>query len=141
MQDQAEKLRQLVGKMNTSHFSEPASTGGGTCRVVAVTSGKGGVGKTNISVNFGLSLSKKGHRVLLMDADMGLANVDVMMGIIPPHTLFDVLNGKKRLSEIIIEGPLGLKLIASGSGGIRELAELDDSQRDRFLQEIGRAHV
>lgn len=136
MQDQAEKLRQLVGKLNAPDFLEPQSGAGGTCRVVAVTSGKGGVGKTNLSVNFGLALAQKGHRVLLMDADMGLANVDVMMGIIPPYTLFDVLNGKKRLSEIIIEGPLGLRLIASGSGGVQELAELNDAQRNRFLQDL-----
>jgi flagellar biosynthesis protein FlhG len=136
MQDQAEKLRQLVGKISTPQLLDISSGSAGSCRIVAITSGKGGVGKTNISVNFGLALARKGKRVLLMDADMGLANVDVMMGIIPPNTLFDVLTGKKQLSEIIIEGPLGLRLVASGSGGIQELAELTDVQRNRFLQDL-----
>ncbi len=136
MQDQAEKLRQLVGKLNTQEIPAFLAPPSGLCRIVAVTSGKGGVGKTNISVNFGLLLAKKDRRVLLMDADMGLANVDVMMGIIPPHTLADVLNGKKRLSEIILKGPLGLRLVASGSGGVQELAELTEIQRNRFLQDL-----
>jgi flagellar biosynthesis protein FlhG len=136
MQDQAEKLRQLVGKINSQEPLEAFSDAKKTCRVVVVTSGKGGVGKTNVSVNFGLALAKKGLKVLLMDADMGLANVDVMMGIIPAHTLMNVLNGDKKLSEIIIEGPFGLKLIASGSGGVQELAELSEVQRNHFLQDL-----
>ncbi len=136
MQDQAEKLRQLVGKINSQELTDSVSDVKKACRVVAVTSGKGGVGKTNISVNFGLALAKKGRKVLLMDADMGLANVDVMMGIIPANTLMNVLNGDKRLSEIIIEGPLGLRLVASGSGGVQELAELNEVQRNRFLQDL-----
>jgi flagellar biosynthesis protein FlhG len=136
MQDQAERLRQLVGKLNAVDNTEIPSAQVGNCRTVAITSGKGGVGKTNLSVNFGLALAKKGRRVLLMDADMGLANVDIMMGIIPAHSLADVLNGKKRLPEIILEGPFGLKLIASGSGGVQELAELNEIQRTRFLQDL-----
>ena len=106
------------------------------CRVIAVTSGKGGVGKTNISVNLALAFADKGKNVLLYDADMGLANVDVMLGIIPRFTLLNVLNGQKTLKEIIVEGPGGIRLVASGSGGVQELADLNEIQRSKFLEAL-----
>lgn len=136
MQDQAESLRQLVERLNApaslDHLAVPKSN----CRVIAVTSGKGGVGKTNISVNFALAMANSGKSVLLYDADMGLANVDVMMGIIPQYTLLNVLNNQKTLSEIIVKGPLGIRLVASGSGGVQELADLNEAQRGKFLEAL-----
>lgn len=136
MQDQAENLRQLVERLNTPVGAEKPITPRTNCRVIAVTSGKGGVGKTNISVNFALAMATRGKKVLLFDADMGLANVDVMLGIIPRFNLAHVLNGQKTLAEIVIEGPNGIKLVASGSGGVRELADLNDEQRDKFLNAL-----
>ena len=81
-------------------------------------------------------MASRGKKVLLFDADMGLANVDVMLGIIPQYNLAHVLNGQKTLAEIVIEGPNGIKLVASGSGGVRELADLNDEQRNKFLNAL-----
>ena len=136
MQDQAERLRQLVGRLNVPFAVAPSNSPNPNCRVIAFTSGKGGVGKTNISVNFALALATRGKRVLLFDADMGLANVDVMLGIIPQFTLLHVLNGQKKLPEIIIEGPHGIRLVTSGSGGVQELADLNEVQRSKFLEAL-----
>ncbi len=133
MQDQAERLRQLVGRINTPEILESRLAHPSSCRVIAVTSGKGGVGKTNISVNLALAMANKGKNVLLFDADMGLANVDVMLGMMPQYTLLHVLNGQKTLAEIITEAPGGIRIVASGSGGVQELADLNESQRGKFL--------
>ncbi|BBP45557.1 site-determining protein [Thiosulfatimonas sediminis] len=93
-------------------------------RVIAVASGKGGVGKTNVSVNLGIQLSKLGNRVLLMDADMGLANVDIMLGLHTKYNLSHVLDGQKTLREVIMQGPGGLKIIPAASG-VRRMAQLN----------------
>src|SRR5690554_5329340 len=100
MRDQAEGLRQLVSQ---KHVILP--------RIIAVTSGKGGVGKTNVSVNLALSLIKKGKQVALLDADLGLANADIVLGVYPEYSLWHVLKQEKTLHDIIIEGPYGLKII------------------------------
>jgi len=92
-------------------------------RVIAVTSGKGGVGKTNLSVNLGVALSKMGRRVALLDADMSLANVDILLGLSPKYNLSHVLHGEKTLDEIMLTGPGGLKVIPASSG-IQQMAEL-----------------
>lgn len=92
-------------------------------RVIAVTSGKGGVGKTNLSVNIGVALSQLGRRVALLDADMGLANVDILLGMSPEFNLSHVLKGEKTLNEIMMTGPAGLKVIPASSG-IQHMSEL-----------------
>jgi flagellar biosynthesis protein FlhG len=86
-------------------------------------------------------MARQGKRVLLFDADMGLANVDVMMGIVPRYTLLNVLTGQKTLPEIVVEGPGGIRLVASGSGGVQELADLSDGQREKFLAAIHELQV
>lgn len=93
-------------------------------RVIAVTSGKGGVGKTNLSVNIGIALSQMGRRVVLMDADMGLANVDILLGVYPKFNLSHLLSGEKTLNEIMIDGPSGLRVIP-GASGIQKMSELN----------------
>lgn len=85
-------------------------------RVIAVTGGKGGVGKTNVSINLGIALAQKQQRVLLLDADLGLANIDVLLGLRPEHNLEDVFSGQCSLRDIILEGPGGLKIIPASSG-------------------------
>ena len=101
-------------------------------RVIAVTSGKGGVGKTNLAVNLGVSLSAMGRRVALMDADMGLANVDILLGINPEYNLSHVLAGEKSLAEIMVNGPFGMKVIPASSG-IQQMSALSDRQQAAII--------
>ena len=98
----------------------PTSAGYGPVQTIAVTSGKGGVGKTNIAVNLALALAKEGCRTMLLDADNGMANVDVLLGLQPEVNLLDVLSGRHQLDDIIINGPDNL-LIIPASSGIRKL--------------------
>lgn len=128
MRDQAYKLRSLAHRViRPGAQIDPAAT-----RVIAVTSGKGGVGKTNLSVNLGLTLARMQKRVFLFDADLGLANVDVLLGLTPAHTLYDVLYRGKRLEEIMVSAPFDMRIIPGGAG-IQELANLDSSQRARLI--------
>lgn len=85
-------------------------------QVIAVTGGKGGVGKSNVSINLSVCLSKLGSRVALMDADLGLANIDVLLGLTPKHNLEDMLAGECTLSEVMLDGPAGVKIIPASSG-------------------------
>ena len=96
-------------------------------QVIAVSSGKGGVGKTNVSVNLSLSLVETGKNVLLLDADLGLANVDLLLGLHSPYNLSHVINGERTLEEIIVEGPNGLKIVPASSGA-QMMSELTPSQ-------------
>lgn len=104
-------------------------------RVISVTSGKGGVGKTNIVTNLAYALAKAGKRVLVLDADLNLANVDILLGLTPKFNLHHVFTGEKTLAEILVEGPGGLKILPASSG-ILELADLTESQRLYFLSEM-----
>ena len=104
-------------------------------RVLSVTSGKGGVGKTCVSVNLAYWLSKMGARVLLLDADLGLANVDVVLGLRPAYTLEHVLSGEKTLPEIMMEGPGGMRILPAASG-VGRLVELGEEDRIQVFQEF-----
>lgn len=104
-------------------------------RVLSVTSGKGGVGKTCVSVNLAYWLSKLGARVLLLDADLGLANVDVVLGLRPKFTLEDVLDGKKELSDVLMDGPAGMRILPASSG-VAEMADLGDEAKMQIFQEL-----
>lgn len=97
-------------------------------RVIAVTSGKGGVGKTNVVANLAFSLSEMGRKVVVLDADFGLANIDVLLGLAPRFHLGHVLFGNKTLEEIMVQGPRGIRIIPASSG-LQKLAELTDAQR------------
>ena len=92
-------------------------------RVIAVASGKGGVGKTNVSVNLGVAMAEEGQRVMLLDADLGLANVDVMLGLHPEYDLSHVIQGQRTLEEVIVTGPVGLHIVPASSG-TKSMAEL-----------------
>jgi flagellar biosynthesis protein FlhG len=114
---------------------EPDMTPGSQLRVISVTSGKGGVGKSNMVVNLGLALTQQGLKVLLIDADLGLANLDILLGLTPQYTIQDVLQLKKTLPEVLMEGPGGMKILPASSG-IPELADLDEYQKMFLLNEL-----
>jgi len=107
----------------------------GNTRVIAVTSGKGGVGKTSITANLAYIFSKMGKRTLLLDADTGLANVDVILGITTKYNLSHVLRGEKTLSEAIVEGPGGIKILPATSG-VQGMVELSKGQKFTLLEEL-----
>lgn len=104
-------------------------------RVIAVTSGKGGVGKSNLVANLSLAISRLGKSVLAFDADLGMANLDVIFGVRPKYTLYHVLKGKKDLLDIIITAAPGVKFIAGGSG-MAELADLNTKDKNHFIDEL-----
>lgn len=104
-------------------------------RIIAVSSGKGGVGKTNFVANLALFYASLNKRVIIFDADLGLSNVDVLLGIAPKHNLKHVLLGEKRLRDIVVTGPLGMMIIPASSG-IRELTKLTDKQRLKLAAEL-----
>ncbi|MGB8452115.1 MAG: MinD/ParA family protein [Anaerocolumna sp.] len=116
--DQAEQLRNIIKKQSPSRK---------IARVITVTSGKGGVGKSNLSVNLGIQMSRLGQRVIILDADFGLANVEVMLGIRPKYNLADLMFRGKGLQDIITKGPENIGFISGGSG-IHELTNITRSQ-------------
>ncbi len=123
--DETNNLRELIAQRK-------GPTG---VRVVAVTSGKGGVGKTFISANFGYVAAAAGQRVLIVDADLGLANVELLYGISPRYHLGDLLDGKAPLQSVLAAGPLGIRILPGGSG-LRGLTHLSDAQRMRLLSAL-----
>ncbi len=116
--DQAEKLRRLVNKQGRPQTA---------ARVITVTSGKGGVGKSSIAVNLAIQMRRMGKRVIIFDADFGLANIEVMLGVRPQYNLADLMFRGKNLTEIITEGPEGIGFISGGSG-IQELTKMTKEQ-------------
>ncbi|MCB1857825.1 MAG: MinD/ParA family protein [Gammaproteobacteria bacterium] len=96
-------------------------------QVIAVTGGKGGVGKTNVSVNLAIAMADQGKRVLLLDADLGLANIDVVLGLHPEHDLSHVLTGEMSLREVLVEGPAGIH-VAPAASGVQRMAELSEAE-------------
>lgn len=107
--------------------------------VIAVTSGKGGVGKTNVSINLAVGLAISGKSVMLMDADLGLANIDIMLGIKPKLNLHQVITGECSLEEVIIEGPLGISIVPAASG-IGRMADLSVMEQGNLIRAFGEIH-
>lgn len=116
--------------------SEDVDAGGESpTRVIAVTSGKGGVGKTNVVANLAVSLSRVGKRVLILDADLGLGNLDVLLGLVPRHTIEDVLVGTHTLAEIMLTGPAGIHVLPASSG-VPRLTSLTEAQQLMIQEQL-----
>ena len=108
---------------------------GNAMQVIAVTGGKGGVGKTNIAVNLAVSMSMEGLDVMLFDADLGLANVDVVLGMQPKYTLADVVSGEKTLADVVVDGPEGLRVIPAASG-VAKMVEMQSSDQEHLVRQL-----
>ena len=121
--------------MNSAHGA------GRPVQVVAVTGGKGGVGKTSVSINLGIALAERGRRVVLLDADLGLANVDVLLGLRPKRNLADVLAGECELGDIMLDGPGGIRIIPASSGtqAMASLSRLEHAGLIHAFSAIGSA--
>jgi len=141
MADQAESLRRLVRELESRHGRQVVSAARPSAvrraRVVAVTGGKGGVGKSSVALNLGLAMANNGRRVLLVDADLGLASLDVMTGVHAPASLAEVALDELPASRAVVSLTRGLDLLP-GSSGVAEMADLKPIQIDRLMAELAR---
>ncbi len=139
--DQATRLRRIIKGESDRIFEFRTKNQNGTFTAVntpavfAVTSGKGGVGKTNIVGNLAIACQRMGKRVLIFDADLGLANIDIIFGFNPEHNIDEVIRGEKDLSQIIVKGPEGVSVIPASSG-VQELANLTEGHKINLLNEF-----
>lgn len=137
MNDQASSLRRLIKSKTRQTTQNNAVRSGGNSglRVIAVSSGKGGVGKTNVVSGFAISLARMGKRVLIIDADLGLANIDIIFNKRPEYNIRDVMTGEVELKDIVIELQENIYLIPAGSG-ISDLTKLSEAQKLSLLNEF-----
>jgi len=136
VQDQANTLRDISKTASPSETSEPHES---ATRVYSITSGKGGVGKTAVVANTATAMAKLGKKVLILDADLGLANIDVVFGLAPKYNLNHFFSGDYDLSSILIEGPYGIKILPAGSG-VQNFTRLDSSQKLKLLDGLDQMH-
>ncbi len=127
MGDQAEKLREIMQNRSTEHEKNS--------RIITISSGKGGVGKTNIAVNLAIAYAGLGKKVIVMDADLGLANVNVVLGVIPRYNLYHLIRRQKRMQEILLNTSYGIQIVA-GASGFSKIANLSDGERKVFIDEL-----
>jgi flagellar biosynthesis protein FlhG len=131
MLDQAQRLRQMAS--GSEEHKEAISSP----KIITVTSGKGGVGKSNFVVNLALTLQKNGKKVLIFDADVGMGNDDVLLGFLPKYNVFDIIFNNKDIEDVIVTGPYGVKLLPGGSG-ITRVNEITNVQRNAFLNKLSK---
>ena len=150
MKDQAEQLREIMSQKKRGDSDgidgvlpdippENQKTSnrhsGGKTRIITVTSGKGGVGKTSLSINLAMAFAKTGKKVVVMDADLGLANVNVMLNMIPRYNLYHVIKKQKTIKEILIETDYGISIVA-GASGFSQIANMSEEDRKDFINEL-----
>ncbi|MEI7941543.1 MAG: MinD/ParA family protein [Candidatus Riflemargulisbacteria bacterium] len=134
--DQADSLRQLVRSQGRNDVSVVPSKKEGNTRVIAVTSGKGGVGKSNISLNLGIAIAKnQNKKVLILDADFGTANVDILMGVFPKYNISNVIYDQIPIEDVIVEGPYNIKVLP-GVSGVAQLTSLTENQKQFFFEQL-----
>lgn len=129
--DQAERLR-LIMKEKNKELSLPYRR---VPRLITISSGKGGVGKTCIAINLAIAFAEIGKKVVVMDADLGLANVNVILGIIPKYNLYHVIKKQKKIRDIIVDTQYGIQIIA-GASGFYQLADLEEEERVAFIEDL-----
>ncbi len=129
MTDQAETLREIMRQREYGNESARST------RIITIASGKGGVGKTNVATNLALAYGALGQKVILMDADLGLANVNVVLGIIPKYNLYHVIRKQKQMSDILMDTEYGIQIVA-GASGFAKIANLSEEERHGFIDEL-----
>jgi flagellar biosynthesis protein FlhG len=129
--DQAGTLRNMQNQLDATSAELQMPT----TRVLSITSGKGGVGKTAVVSNIAVTLAKQGKKVLVIDADLGLANIDVVLGLSPEYNLNHFFNGERTLEEVMVEGPHGLKILPAGSG-VQQYTRLDSQLKMRLIDSL-----
>jgi flagellar biosynthesis protein FlhG len=137
VKDPSNKIIPMPRRGPARDDGEPSRRRKSHARVVAITSGKGGVGKTNIVANLGFALSQLGKKVLILDADFGLGNLDVLLGVAPKYNISHVIRGDKTIEEILEEGPGKIKILPAASG-IQELTQLTHDQKMQFFTHLDR---
>jgi len=130
LSDQAQELRRIVDIHRRELRQED-----GMLRTIVILSGKGGVGKTNLSLNLAIALKMDGHKVTLLDADLGMANIDLLCGIVPQYTFLNIVRGDKTIEDVLVNTEQGI-MVLPGGAGVRELADIDDSQLSAFVNSL-----
>ena len=126
MEEQADDLREFMSNQPKSNHNT---------RIIAITSGKGGVGKTNLSVNMAIAYAQLGKKVILIDGDLGMANVNVLLNVVPKYNLMHVINNKKTMKENILDTEFGIKFIA-GANGFSKIANLNQDELNDFARQF-----
>ncbi|MDR2069192.1 MAG: MinD/ParA family protein [Spirochaetaceae bacterium] len=135
MEDQAERLREMMRNRSSVQGKPSQAKDTKKTRIITITSGKGGVGKTNMSVNMALAYARLGKKVVVMDADLGLANVNVMLNMVPKFNLYHVIRKQKTMKEILLETEYGISIVA-GASGFSKIANLNEIERQNFINEL-----
>lgn len=144
MEEQVQELKQIIGDSSRLQINDGKSNlRGHSTRIIAITSGKGGVGKTNIAVNMAIAYAQLGKKVILIDGDLGMANVNVLLNVVPQYNLMNVINKKRTMKEIILDTEFGIKFIA-GANGFSKIANLSVVELEYFAKqfsELGNADI